>query len=199
MLMLILSRGSTAQSKNILKDFNKLLPSILEHKHDQKNKLSGLIDLMDMNDCESVFYIETTKRVQYVWIGHINGPSIRFKTYNQFTMQDLSFPVNCSTNAGHKLIFDKSFDNDNLKIVQDLFRKVFCENEVFDRVITFFYLDNKIWMRVYAIKEEGLNEIGPRMVLEVDKILEECLKGKKIGCESEIKEEAVKENVEVEA
>ncbi|KAM0676875.1 hypothetical protein BDAP_002595 [Binucleata daphniae] len=180
----------------MLKDINKVVPSVLEHKHDQKNKLVGLLELMDMNDCTSIFYIETTKRVHYLWIGHINGPSIRFKTYNQFTMQELSFPVNCSKNAGHKLIFDKNFDN-QLKLVKDVFSAVFVESEVFDRVITFFYVDNKIWMRIYAIKEDGLKEIGPRMVLEVDKVLEGCLQGKKVFQKENEVQEHINEDIQV--
>ncbi|KAM0688686.1 hypothetical protein COBT_000040 [Conglomerata obtusa] len=177
MIMLILSRGCSAQSKNILKDLNKLVPSTLEHKHDQKNSFTTLVELMEMNECNSTIYIETTKRVQYAWIAHENGPSVRFKSYNQFTMQELSFPVNCSKLAGHRLFFDTQFGSGELNVVKNLFTAVFGESEVFDRVLAFFYVDGKVWMRVYAI-EDGLKEIGPRIVLEIDKILEGCFKGK---------------------
>ncbi|KAM0676090.1 hypothetical protein GVAV_000052 [Gurleya vavrai] len=187
MLMLILSRGCSAQAKNILKDINKLVPSQIEHKHDQKNNLSTLVELMDMNDCNSIFYIETTKRVQYYWIAHLNGPSVRFKTFYSFTMQELCFPVNCSKSAGHKLFFDKNFDNNELSIVKNLFTTVFPESEVFDRIFAFYYIDDKIWLRIYVI-EDGLKEIGPRIVMEVDKIMEGCFKGNNIYRREEIVE-----------
>ncbi|EJW05060.1 hypothetical protein EDEG_00841 [Edhazardia aedis USNM 41457] len=47
----------------------------------------------------------------------------------------------------------------------------------FDKIISFFYLDNKIWMRVYVLDSE-VKEIGPRLVLDVEKIFDGCFNGK---------------------
>lgn len=175
--MLIHSRGTSATTRNILKDLSKLLISYKENKYDQKDNLQDLRELMDINDCTSVIYFETTKRTEYVWIATEKGPSIKFNVYNLFTMRDLAFPTNCQKNAGHKLMFDTNFDNGDLLIVKQLFKDVFVESEVFDRIVAFFYYDEKIWMRVYGIGEE-INEIGPRIVFEMDKVLENCFSGK---------------------
>jgi ribosome biogenesis protein BRX1 len=179
--MLTLSRGSSSLTRNVLKDMNKLIPAIKEGKYDTKNRLDDLRELMDLNDCVSTLYFETTKRRLSTWISHKDGPSIRFKTYNMFTMRDLSFPVNAFAECGHVLLFSKEFDtDDNLKIVKDLIKKVFIEGDVVDRAMCFHYFDNKIWMRVYGISGDELNEMGPRIVWEVDKIIEGCFSGKLI-------------------
>lgn len=188
--LLILSRGCSARMKNILKDLERILVSVRENKYDQKNKFSDLRELMSMNDCPSIIYFESTKRIQYTWIGHEDGPSIRFITYNLFTMQDLSFPVNCLKECGHKLLFDKSFEEkEELVIVKNLFKSVFVEKDVYDRLICFYNADNKIWMRVYVLEENELMEMGPRIVLEIDKILENCFSGKIIFKNNELIQE----------
>lgn len=169
--MLICSRGCSSTTRNIVKDLNRLLITHKENKYDQKNNFFDLKELMDINDCESTIYFESTKRAASVWIANEKGPSIKFSVYNLFTIKDLSIVTNCQKNAGHKLIFDLNFDTDeNLKMVKTLFSKTFIESEVFDRVLAFYYYDNKIWMRVYAIAN-GVEEIGPRIVMEIDKIL----------------------------
>lgn len=172
--MLICSRGVNAVTNNMLKDLERLLPSVRESKHDQKDALHDITELMDMNECTSAIYFETTKRTAYVWVTAAGGPSVRFLVYNIFTMRDLAFPVNCEKSAGHRLVFDASFAGDSsLTLVKDLFAATFGESEVFDRVLCFFYLDGKIWMRIYVIDAvSGLLEMGPRIVLEIDKILE---------------------------
>lgn len=176
--MLISSRGVNATTCNMIKELERILISVRESKHDRKDSLHDIVELMDMNDCTNAIYFETTKRIEYIWIMGIHGPSIRFIAYNLFTMKNLRFPINCEKNAGHKLFFDENFNNGNLEIVKNLFMQTFKESEVFDRLICFYYLDNKIWMRLYVIENEVLKEMGPRMVVEVDKILEGSFDGK---------------------
>lgn len=193
--MLILSRGSSGKTKNMLKDLHKLIPSVRESKYDQKNTFNDLRELMSMNECTSTIYFESTKRNDYTWIASEEGPSIRFHTYNLFTMQDLSFVTNFYKECGVKIFFDEHFEkNDNLVIVKNLFKKVFVESEVFDRIVGFYYLDKKIWVRFYGIKD-GIQEIGPRIVLEVNKIFEKCFNGN-VLFNSEDKENKKEEEIE---
>jgi len=102
------------------------------------------------------------------------------------------------------LTFDDSFDQlDELKLVKDLFVDLFGtprghpkSKPFVDRVMGFYYLDNKIWVRNYQILDEdpsnskelaeakknigantSLIEIGPRFVLDPIRIFAGSLGG----------------------
>ncbi|KAF7684492.1 Ribosome biogenesis protein brx1 [Astathelohania contejeani] len=176
--MLIISRGSSASTKYIMKDLSRLIPSFRESKFDNKNMLSEMSELMDMNECEHVIYFETTKRAHHVWISSANGPTMRFNAFNMFSMGELRFLANSRKDGGHVLLFTKDFEEiDELKVTKKLFQGVFGNPKEADRALCFFYLDEKIWIRNYVIEDGELKEMGPRMVLELDRIYEGCFNG----------------------
>ncbi|KAL7547771.1 hypothetical protein ACHAWF_014509 [Thalassiosira exigua] len=122
------------------------------------------------------------------------GPSVKFHITNIHTMDELKMTGNCMKGSRPVLSFDKAFDEvDRLKLLKHLFVDVFGtprghpkSKPFVDRVMGFYYVDGKIWVRNYQILEEAsstakeahsqkkltghahstsLVEIGPRFVL----------------------------------
>ncbi|KAF9763246.1 Ribosome biogenesis protein BRX1 like protein [Nosema granulosis] len=178
-VLILSSRGANSNTRYMIKDICKFVKCEEEIKYDIKSDLRGLVDLMELHNTESIMYFETTKRNESLWVSHREGPSIKFNVFNIYTMGSLKFPVNCFKDCGHVLLFSGEFDEiEELKRVKDLFTQVFkAKDTKNDRALCFFYLDDKIWIRNYVITEKELLEIGPRMVLEVDKILKGCFAG----------------------
>lgn len=122
------------------------------------------------------------------------GPTAKFLVENIHTMDELRLTGNCMKGSRPLLSFDKSFEElDELKLLKCLFVDVFGtprghpkSKPFVDRVMGFYYADNKIWVRNYQIQEHdasnakeahsekkkhgttsstSLVEIGPRFVL----------------------------------
>ncbi|WUR03901.1 ribosome biogenesis protein BRX1 [Vairimorpha necatrix] len=177
-VLILSSRGSSAQTRYLVKDICKFIKCEEESKYDIKQNIRSLVDLMDLHTCKSIIYFETTKRNQRVWFGLRNGISIKFNVLNIYTMRNLKFAVNCFKDCGHILMFTEEFDKiDYLISIKKVFSEIFDSNEVKDRALCFYWVDEKIWIRNYVIEDKDMKEIGPRMVLEVEKILEECFSG----------------------
>ncbi|TBT97110.1 Brix domain-containing protein [Hamiltosporidium magnivora] len=179
-VMTLISRGSSASTKHLMLDISKLTVSRRETKFDSKDELKELQELMDMNECDSVLYFHTTKRTLTTWMSYINGPSIKLTTFDYQTMLQLSFCTNFLKQGGHVLLFTQEFDEkEELKIFKEISQKVFVSKTEIDRVISFFYYNNMIWMRNYVVGDE-IQEIGPRIVFQVEKVLKKCFSGEVI-------------------
>lgn len=177
-VLILSSRGSSSQTRYLIKDICKFLKCEEETKYDIKQNIRSLVDLIDLHKCKSIIYFETTKRNEKLWIGLRDGVSIKFNVFNLFTMKNLKFAINCYKDCGHILMFSTEFDHlDHLITVKKVFTEVFASNEVKDRALCFYWVDEKIWVRNYVIDGNDMKEIGPRMVLEVEKILENCFSG----------------------
>jgi len=119
-------------------------------------------------------------------------------------MAELGFGGNVLKGGRGIVVFDKSFDDgltaagtgkENVALIREMLRGVFCVpgkgvrgmKPFIDRVIGIYGLDNKIWVRVYEIREGSkdnvedklqdesnvkLVEVGPRFVLTPIVILE---------------------------
>ena len=110
---------------------------------------------------------------------------------------------NCLMGSRPLLVFDKAFDKTpELQLLREMFKEVFGvplghpkSKPFVDHIMSFFVLDNKIWIRNYQISERGvtekeaekfakrgeepqLTEIGPRMVLEIIRIFDDSFTGK---------------------
>lgn len=110
---------------------------------------------------------------------------------------------NCLMGSRPLLVFDASFDKSpELRLIKALFKQVFAvprghpkSKPFVDHVMSFFFLDGRIWIRNYQISERGhdeheaekfvkrghepqLTEIGPRMVLEIIRIFDNSFTGK---------------------
>ena len=149
-----------------------------------------------------------------MWISRIpDGPSVRFLLHNGIayhsllhlvhTTEELKMTGNCLMGSRPLLVFDKHFDSSpELQLLREMFKQVFGvplghpkSKPFVDHLMSFFVVDNKIWIRNYQISERGnteheaekfakrgdepqLTEIGPRMVLEVIRIFDDSFTGK---------------------
>eukprot|EP00538_Stauroneis_constricta_P001093 CAMPEP_0119560326 /NCGR_PEP_ID=MMETSP1352-20130426/14595_1 /TAXON_ID=265584 /ORGANISM="Stauroneis constricta, Strain CCMP1120" /LENGTH=292 /DNA_ID=CAMNT_0007608285 /DNA_START=53 /DNA_END=931 /DNA_ORIENTATION=+ len=195
------SRGVTARYRHLLEDLRTLMPH-----HKKESKLdpgnegmgSAVNSIAEMRGCNSVLFLECRKRMDaYMWLGHTStnkGPSAKFHITNIHTMDELKMTGNCMKGSRPILSFDESFDRiSHLQLLKELFVNVFGvprghpkSKPFVDRVMAFYYADNKIWVRHYQIMEEqptnalekqlskkqagqdkatSLVEIGPRFVL----------------------------------
>jgi ribosome biogenesis protein BRX1 len=199
--LVLCSRGVTARYRHLLEDLRTLLP---HHKKESKldpgseGAARAVNDIAEMRSCNSVLFLECRKRQDaYLWMGKVGqsaGPSVRFHVTNIHTMDELRLTGNCMKGSRPVLSFDESFARlDHLKILKELFVDVFGtprghpkSKPFVDRVMAFYYADNKIWVRNYQILEQqasnalearlakkqsgqdsatSLVEIGPRFVL----------------------------------
>lgn len=193
--------------RHLLSDIHSLLPhTYKDTKLDTKssnNYNSALNGLADLHSCNYVFFLEARKHGQdlYLWLARApNGPTIKFNVTNVHTMAELGFGGNCLKGGRGIVVFDKSFDEEisgqeYRTLMREMLRGVFCVppkgvrgmKPFVDRVIGIYGLDEKVWIRVYEIREsesdksskehgkdEGVSlvEIGPRLVLTPVVILE---------------------------
>jgi ribosome biogenesis protein BRX1 len=195
-------RGSTARYRHLLEDLRTLIP---HHKKESKldagkNGVGRAVnDIAQIKSCNSVLFLECRKHQDaYLWLGRVGenaGPSARFHLTNVHTMDELRLTGNCMKGSRPILTFDESFGRvGHLKLLKELFVDVFgtprghpSSKPFVDRIMGFYYVDNKIWVRNYQIiekqpenameahrakKESGqeestsLVEIGPRFVLD---------------------------------
>lgn len=166
-----------------------------------------------------IFFLEAKKRGQdlYLWLSRPpNGPTIKFSVTNLHTMGELGtgFSGNCLKGGRGLVVFDNSFDDQTVMtpgnewrgLAKEMLRSVFSVPKrgvrgmkpFIDRVIGVYYVDGKIWIRIFEIRETdpgktkadvtedkekkktkkdgqpevSLVEIGPRFVLTPIVILE---------------------------
>mmetsp|Transcript_41173 Transcript_41173/g.63447 ORF Transcript_41173/g.63447 Transcript_41173/m.63447 type:complete len:327 (-) Transcript_41173:93-1073(-) len=194
-------RGATARYRHLLEDLRTLLP---HHKKESKldpgktGMARAVNDIAEIRSCSTVLYLECRKHQDaYMWMGRTGenpGPSAKFHVSNVHTMDELRLTGNCMKGSRPILTFDESFKRlDHLKLLKELFVDIFGtprghpkSKPFVDRVMAFYYADNKIWVRNYQILEEqptnaleahlskkesgqeeatSLVEIGPRFVL----------------------------------
>lgn len=199
--LVLCSRGVTARYRHLLEDLRTLLP---HHKKESKldpgseGAARAVNDIAEIRSCNTVLFLECRKRQDaYLWMGKVgqsSGPSVRFHVSNIHTMDELRLTGNCMKGSRPVLSFDESFGRvEHLKILKELFVDVFGtprghpkSKPFVDRVMAFYYADNKIWVRNYQILEQqasnaleahlakkqsgqlqttSLVEIGPRFVL----------------------------------
>jgi len=211
--LILSSRGITSRQRHLLEDFRTLIPHHKkEGKLDVGNNAPGGIgraidDIAEMRGCNSVLFLECRKRQDaYLWIGGggVNrggkevgiggGPSAKFLVENVHTMDELRLTGNCMKGSRPLLAFDAGFgQREELKLLKCLFTDVFGtprghpkSKPFVDRVMGFYYVDGKIWVRNYQIVETtsttakeaqtekklhgqahstSMVEIGPRFVL----------------------------------
>ena len=191
----------------MLNDLHSLLPhTYKDTKLDTKsnnNYNSALNAIADLHSCNYIFFLEARKSGQdlYLWLAHApNGPTIKFSVTNVHTMAEVDFGGNCLKGGRGIVAFDKSFDEEipgqeHRSLLREMFRGVFCVppevvrgmKPFVDRIVGFYGLEGKIWIRAYEIRESGpdktskerakgddlsLVEIGPRLVLTPVVILE---------------------------
>jgi len=201
--LVVCSRGVTARFRHLLEDLRTLIP---HHKKESKldpgkNESAGRVinDIALLRSCNSVLFLECRKHMDcYMWLsrlqGNTPGPSVRFHVSNVHTMDELRLTGNCLKGSRPLLSFDESFNKlEHLRLLKGIFVDTFGTprghpkaKPFVDRVMSFYYADNRIWVRNYQIMEQqasnakeaheakksegqsstqSLVEIGPRFVL----------------------------------
>jgi len=157
--LVLCSRGVTARYRHLLEDLRTLLP---HHKKESKldpgseGAARAVNDIAEIRSCSTVLFLECRKRQDaYLWMGKVgqsSGPSVRFHVSNIHTMDELRLTGNCMKGSRPVLSFDESFGRvEHLKILKELFVDVFGtprghpkSKPFVDRVMAFYYADNKV-------------------------------------------------------
>jgi len=169
-----------------------------DSKLDDKQSIgSTLKEICEVKSCNTCVFLECRKRQDaYLWIGAApNGPSAKFYVANVHTMDELKLTGNCMQGSRPLLQFSADFDTvPHLTLCKHIFIDVFGtprghpkSKPFVDRIMGFYFVDNKIWVRNYQIVEEEVEnakerrarkagvkstlvEIGPRFVLSTIRI-----------------------------
>ncbi|TDZ34727.1 Ribosome biogenesis protein BRX1 [Colletotrichum sidae] len=199
--------------RHLMNDLLALMPHAKKDvKFDRKGKLQELNELAELYSCNNVCYFEARKGKDLYMYQTIspNGPTVKYHVQNMSSMDELNFPGNNLKGSRPLLSFDRAFDDPSqphLQIIKALMtyqlgtpmgaRKA---KPFVDHVTSFSFLDGKIWVRNYEIKEtestgeEGVDaektvgkggkslttslvEIGPRFTLQPIVILESSFGG----------------------
>uniref|UniRef100_A0A914EGD1 Ribosome biogenesis protein BRX1 homolog n=1 Tax=Acrobeloides nanus TaxID=290746 RepID=A0A914EGD1_9BILA len=185
-VLLLCSRGSLARTRHLMNDFKRLMPHVhSEAKFDKKENLGALNEIAELSNCSKAMYFESRKgRDVYLWVSNVNGgPSMKFLVHNTHTMNELNLSGNCLKGSRPILVFDSQFDSKvHLKLIKETFKHVFKTPQYhprsqpfIDHIFNFSITpDGRIWFRNYQVVDEKLElqEIGPRMVLEIIRIFD---------------------------
>ena len=195
------SRGITPRYRHFMGDLRRLMPHHkTDVKFDAKGTLQQINEIAEMKSCNTCVYLEARKkRDLYMWVGNTpNGPSAKFHVLNVHTMDELKLTGNSLVGSRPLLTFDAAFDAEpHLQLLKRIFVQVFGtprghpkSKPFVDRVMGFYWLDNKIWVRNYQIADNRtaarhdaaavhagrdpteLIEMGPRFVLNCARIFD---------------------------
>jgi ribosome biogenesis protein BRX1 len=196
--MVFSNRGVSVTQKSLMNDVRTLLPhSKRESKYDTRRHIKEINELCEMAGCNNCVYFEKQESKYFLWVARVPyGPSAKFLINDVHSMNDLKLTGNCLKGSRPFLLFDSAFDGEpHMRLTKELFIQAFGtplghlkSKPCFDHVISFFYLEGKIWFRNYQIveidmgkkKEVSLSEIGPRFCLEPVAIFEASFGGQVI-------------------
>lgn len=187
------ARGINHRDRHLMRDLRTLMPHHrIESKMERAKSLIVANEICSMKHCnKSVLFEGRHKQDLYVWFSNVpEGPSAKFLVENVHTLGELKLTGNCLRGSRPLLSFDPHFDKiPYLTLLKELFTQVFGvpkhhpkSQPFFDHVITFTFMDNRIWYRNFQILSEdgGLSEIGPRFVMNPVKIFDGSFGGETI-------------------
>ncbi|KDN38505.1 Brix-domain-containing protein [Tilletiaria anomala UBC 951] len=168
-VLVLPSRGVTSQMRHLINDIESLLPhSKKDSKLDSKSNLHILNELAELNNCNNTLYFEARKHTDlYLWMSKTpNGPSVKLQVQNIHTMDELKMTGNCLKGSRHVVSFDKGFDlAPHTMLMKELLTQIFAvprtsrrTKPFVDHVLSFSYLDGKIWFRNFQITESLAHE-----------------------------------------
>ena len=141
--MFVLPMNNIASSCHV--EANLISFTRLMHAHEH-NELT-------LRGCNTYLFLECRKRQDcYMWMGKPTGPSVKFHVTNVHTMDELRLTGNCMKGSRPIVTFDESFTRvPSMKVLKPLLIDIFGtprghpkSKPFVDRVITFFYADNKV-------------------------------------------------------
>ncbi|KAN0023422.1 hypothetical protein ACTFIU_011592 [Dictyostelium citrinum] len=188
------TRGIGSKYRHLMTDLISLIPhSKKEDKIDDRKTLSLINETCEMKSCNYAVLFDVRKGTDcFLWMAKTPlGPTVKFHITNVHTLDELQMTGNCLKGSRPFLHFDKSFDGEvHLQLIKELITQIYStpkghvkSKPFFDHVFSFFYQDGRIWFRNYQIsdqefkKESLLTEIGPRMIMHIDKIFSDGFGG----------------------
>lgn len=201
--LIFASRGIDGRHRHLMSDLKQIMPHHkAEAKWTKKANFTDIPELAELASCNNVCFIETRKKgqVAYMYTGRVpGGPTIKYRILNVHTCGEIKLAGNCLLGSRPFLAFDESFDETpERRVMKELFCQAFGtprnhpkSKPFFDHIISFQWLDGKVWFRHYQIspttaedmnnpENQDLTEIGPRMVLQPVMMLDGAFQGKKI-------------------
>ncbi|VDD88284.1 unnamed protein product [Enterobius vermicularis] len=190
-ILIFCSRGSSYHTRHLMNDIKCLLPqSRSENKLDKSLNLTVINELAEIKNCTKCLYFENRKHTDtYLWMSNVaSGPSVKFLVHNIHTMDELRLSGNCLRASRPVLSFSHSFNKKpHFALIKELIKQVFAvpdhhpkSQPFIDHVFSFSLTPNgKIWFRNFQIVDEKLQlqEIGPRVVMELICILDGSFEG----------------------
>ncbi|CAG9530138.1 unnamed protein product [Cercopithifilaria johnstoni] len=190
-VLVFCSRGASYRMRHLMKDFLNLMPhSKSDNKLDKKKSLVLINEIAEIANCTKCLYFENRKHTDlYLWISNTTyGPSVKFLVHNVHTMDEVRMSGNCLKGSRPVLSFDSTFDSQaHFSLIKQLLLQTFStpyhhprSKPFIDHVFTFsITADAKIWFRNFQIIDGTfeLQEIGPRMVLEIIRIFDGSFEG----------------------
>lgn len=200
-VLMISTRGVTTRFRHLMEDMQALLPHAKkESKLDSKDRLEVATEVAELRNCDTIMLFESRKRQDlYLWLSKAPfGPCVKFHIANLHTMSELAFPGNNLKFSRSLLTFDPLFDKTPaMQLVKELLMQTFSApaghrktKPFVDHVMSFTFVDGRIWFRHYQIVDAALNEkvidkdvestlveIGPRFVMAPIKIFSGSFKG----------------------
>eukprot|EP00762_Andalucia_godoyi_P004553 ANDGO_05126.mRNA.1 Ribosome biogenesis protein BRX1 homolog len=199
--LVLSSRGITDKHRHLLNDLVAIIPHCKkDSKLDSKSQLTVLNEVCELKGCGSCIFFEARKkRDLYMWMARCpEGPSVKFMVTAIHTMDELKLTGNCLKGSRAILHFDGAFDDEmqpQLGIMKEVLEQVFAvpvshskTKPFVDHVISFHYLDGRIWFRHFQIvdvaatqeNKHGLElvEIGPRFVLQPIRVFDSSFHGR---------------------
>uniref|UniRef100_A0A182WAM6 Ribosome biogenesis protein BRX1 homolog n=1 Tax=Anopheles minimus TaxID=112268 RepID=A0A182WAM6_9DIPT len=182
-VLVLCARGINHRDRHLMRDLRTLMPHHrAEPKMERWKTLQVVNEMSEMKHCNKVMLFEgRRKRDLYMWLANASvGPSVKFLIENIHTMGEMKLTGNCLRGSRPLISFSEDFTkHPHLLLIKELLVQIFGvpnhhpKSQPFvDRVITFTYLDNRIWYRHFQILSEdgGLTEVGPRFVMNPIKI-----------------------------
>jgi len=179
--LVLSSRGVTHRDRHLMADLRDLLPNAKKDvKFDAKDDLSSLNELAEMKNCNNLLFLEARKRKDlYLWVSKVpSGPSAKFLVQNVHTLAEVKMTGNCLKGSRPLLAFDAAFESTPaLQVMKELLQQVFGAPKghpkvkpFIDHQLSFFYADNRIWMRNYQLVYDLVDEgESARAALEAEK------------------------------
>lgn len=182
-VLVFAARGINHRDRHLMRDLRTLMPHHrAEAKMERSKTLSVVNEVCGMKHCNKAILFEGRRKQDlYMWFSNVpEGPSAKFLVENIHTMGELKMSGNCLRGSRPLLSFDTRFDEiPYLQLLKELFTQIFGvpkhhpkSQPFYDHVITFTFLDKRIWFRNFQILSEdgGLCEVGPRFVMNPVKI-----------------------------
>ncbi|EPY27422.1 ribosome biogenesis protein BRX1 [Strigomonas culicis] len=174
-------RSMSSKDRHLLTDLRGLMPHAREHAKVGRSHTLGddLVDLCTLHQCNSFLFVEPHRKdVSYLWVGQAPaGPSLKLQLGNVHTADEVRMAGNCLKYSRPLLHFDRAFEvQPHLRVVKSLLQGAFNipryhpkSKPFVDRIMSFFWLDDHIWVRHYQLvptEPLSLLEIGPRFTLD---------------------------------